>query len=177
MDVAEDTAPSRSPGSRTVGFGSRKTVANLVIVGVALLVVAVIWIVSVTMRSDHPTTATGVQDEVTSVLDDMQASVPAAARFDVIEDVDATTCPEGGGTMYAYERRIATDPSFDRFAWMTQLSNRYSAEDGWNVTLKPLSSRESIKLKLVNRALMVWEVTSGESPQLILHATTRCATE
>ena len=151
----------------------RPTIVAVALSGILILTV---WLVSLNMHSDEPTTLDGVTHEVEAGVDAIEDLLPPTAIVKSADQSDVSECLEGGGEQVELARTITLQPGFDRFAWIEKLTTHFEAK-GSVVSSKAVGSNDHVSLKIVGPPLLIYTVgfnAESDHPNLTIRSTSRC---
>lgn len=155
----------------------RKIGPTAILAAAVFALLAVVVVVSLTIRTDRPTTLEGVTAEALVEIDTLAELLPSTANATSTEARTVDTCPDrSGGDEVTIIRTITVAPAFDRSAWLNEASTRYEAR-GWSTSLRILSDNDHRTLTLVGPLLLIYRVASvapNGASRLIITTTSRC---
>ena len=157
----------------SIGHKLRPTIVAVALSGTLILTV---WLVSLNMHSDEPTTLGGVTEEAEAGVDAIEDLLPPAAIVTSSDRSKVSDCLEGGGEQVELARTITLPPDFDRFAWIEKLTAHFEAKD-WVVSSKAVGSNDHVSLKIVGPPLLIYTVgfsAETDHPSLTIRSTSRC---
>lgn len=126
--------------------------ATFVALGVAAVLVAIVWIGVATARTGVPTTLEGVTAEVTDEAATLLALLPGEVTT-VSDESVVQECPDGSTEkQYALVRTVDASGVASASDWLQEVRAAYE-ERGWRVTAEQ-SGGERVRLSLVGTNLV-----------------------
>lgn len=132
--------------------------ATFVALGVAAVLVAVVWIGVSTARTGVPTTLEGVTAEVTDEVDTLLALLPGEVTT-VSDDSVVQECPDGSPEeQFALARTVSATGIASAEDWAREVRTAYE-ERGWSVTAQGIGGG-GVRLSLVGTNLVPLKVSA-----------------
>jgi len=132
--------------------------ATLISVGLAVVLVAAVWIGIATAKPSTPTTLDEVTAEVTAQVEDLTATLPALP-VSITDTPTVQECPDGSADeQYSLERVMVPADGFVPAIW-AQAARAHFESLGWTVRTDSFGDRGGITMTLVGRNLVPMTVT------------------
>lgn len=161
-------------------WGGLLNPATLISAGIAVVLVAAVWIGVATARPSTPTTLEGVTAEVTAQVEDLTSTLPALP-VSLTDTPTVHACPDGTATQqYSLERVMVPADGFVPTDWAGAARAHFEAL-GWTVRTDSVGDRGGITMTLVGRNLVPMTVTVTIDPaaaaSITVQSDSRCTGE
>jgi len=132
--------------------------ATLIAAGVAVVLVAAVWIGIATARPSTPTTLEGVSGEVTAQVEDLTGTL-STRPVSITDTPTVQECPDGSADQqYSLKRVMVPADGFVPTAW-AQAARAHFEALGWTVRTDSFGDRGGITMTLVGTNLVPMSVT------------------